>query len=185
MKQQIPLGKMLNIRLENHFHMIPTADGLVLMSATLWLFQAGKSQRRNSLVCLQLLHNKLTSFISFCCSSCFFCFFLNFRLPMTHWPVLWFPLWLTCMLVTSAPVGCTSAASPSPFPLLLLPLLLLLLLLADVDECAGSRRSCHPSQRCVNTAGSFFCELQAPCPAGYQLRSRVCEGPFIPPHLLH
>lgn len=45
----------------------------------------------------------------------------------------------------------------------------------DVDECAGSRRSCHPSQRCVNTAGSFFCELQAPCPAGYQLRSRVCE----------
>ncbi|XP_041638767.1 fibulin-2 isoform X1 [Cheilinus undulatus] len=45
----------------------------------------------------------------------------------------------------------------------------------DVDECATNTHSCRPSERCVNTVGSFVCELQVNCPAGYQLRNSVCE----------
>uniref|UniRef100_A0A3Q4HMA0 Fibulin 2 n=1 Tax=Neolamprologus brichardi TaxID=32507 RepID=A0A3Q4HMA0_NEOBR len=45
----------------------------------------------------------------------------------------------------------------------------------DVDECVTGAHSCKPSQRCVNTVGSFVCELQVTCPAGYQLRNSLCE----------
>ncbi|CAB1457274.1 unnamed protein product, partial [Pleuronectes platessa] len=45
----------------------------------------------------------------------------------------------------------------------------------DVDECVTNTHSCRPSERCVNTVGSFVCELQVTCPAGYQLRNGVCE----------
>uniref|UniRef100_A0A669C070 Fibulin 2 n=1 Tax=Oreochromis niloticus TaxID=8128 RepID=A0A669C070_ORENI len=45
----------------------------------------------------------------------------------------------------------------------------------DVDECMTGAHSCKPSQRCVNTVGSFVCELQVTCPAGYQLRNSLCE----------
>eukprot|EP00064_Thunnus_orientalis_P000898 superscaffoldBa00000053_g899 len=46
---------------------------------------------------------------------------------------------------------------------------------ADVDECVTNTHSCRPSERCVNTVGSFVCELQVTCPAGHQLRNSVCE----------
>ncbi|XP_051270886.1 fibulin-2 [Dicentrarchus labrax] len=45
----------------------------------------------------------------------------------------------------------------------------------DVDECATNTHSCRPSEGCVNTVGSFVCELRVTCPAGYQLRNGVCE----------
>ncbi|CAK6972639.1 fibulin-2 [Scomber scombrus] len=45
----------------------------------------------------------------------------------------------------------------------------------DVDECMTNTHSCRPSENCVNTVGSFVCELQVTCPAGYQLRNSVCE----------
>ncbi|XP_037640554.1 fibulin-2 isoform X1 [Sebastes umbrosus] len=45
----------------------------------------------------------------------------------------------------------------------------------DVDECATDTHSCRPSERCVNTVGSFVCELQVTCPAGYRPRNGVCE----------
>ncbi|XP_038553839.1 fibulin-2 isoform X1 [Micropterus salmoides] len=45
----------------------------------------------------------------------------------------------------------------------------------DVDECLTNTHSCRPSERCLNTVGSFVCELQVTCPAGYQLRNSVCE----------
>ncbi|KAM9364884.1 fibulin-2 [Pholidichthys leucotaenia] len=45
----------------------------------------------------------------------------------------------------------------------------------DVDECMTNTHSCRPSERCVNTVGSFVCELQVACPAGYQLRNALCE----------
>ncbi|XP_069002750.1 fibulin-2 [Embiotoca jacksoni] len=45
----------------------------------------------------------------------------------------------------------------------------------DVDECVTNTHSCRPSEHCVNTVGSFVCELQVTCPAGYQLRNSVCE----------
>ncbi|KAM7402735.1 hypothetical protein PAMP_017949 [Pampus punctatissimus] len=45
----------------------------------------------------------------------------------------------------------------------------------DVDECVTNTHSCRPSERCVNTVGSFVCELQVTCPAGYQMRNSVCE----------
>ncbi|XP_071350641.1 fibulin-2 isoform X2 [Trachinotus anak] len=45
----------------------------------------------------------------------------------------------------------------------------------DVDECVTNTHSCGPSERCVNTVGSFVCELQVTCPAGYRLRNSVCE----------
>ncbi|XP_023280510.1 fibulin-2-like [Seriola lalandi dorsalis] len=45
----------------------------------------------------------------------------------------------------------------------------------DVDECVTNTHSCGASERCVNTVGSFVCELQVTCPAGYQRRNSVCE----------
>ncbi|XP_034389115.1 fibulin-2 [Cyclopterus lumpus] len=45
----------------------------------------------------------------------------------------------------------------------------------DVDECATSTHGCRHGERCVNTVGSFVCEPQVTCPAGYQLRNDVCE----------
>ncbi|XP_030585973.1 fibulin-2 [Archocentrus centrarchus] len=45
----------------------------------------------------------------------------------------------------------------------------------DVDECVTGAHRCRPSERCVNTEGSFVCELQVTCPAGYQLRNSLCE----------
>ncbi|CAJ1051861.1 fibulin-2 isoform X1 [Xyrichtys novacula] len=45
----------------------------------------------------------------------------------------------------------------------------------DVDECVTNTHSCRPSERCVNTVGSFVCELQVTCPAGYRRRNSVCE----------
>lgn len=55
----------------------------------------------------------------------------------------------------------------------------------DVDECVTNTHSCGPSERCVNTVGSFVCELQVTCPAGYQLRNSVCEGELIVPGVFH
>ncbi|XP_058487669.1 fibulin-2 isoform X2 [Solea solea] len=45
----------------------------------------------------------------------------------------------------------------------------------DVDECVTNTHSCRPSERCVNTVGSFVCELQVTCPTGFQLSNSVCE----------
>ncbi|XP_068598546.1 fibulin-2 [Brachionichthys hirsutus] len=45
----------------------------------------------------------------------------------------------------------------------------------DVDECLTGSHSCRPSERCVNTVGSFVCELRVTCPAGYLLRNAACE----------
>ncbi|CAN9512183.1 unnamed protein product [Ophioblennius macclurei] len=45
----------------------------------------------------------------------------------------------------------------------------------DVDECLTHTHSCQRSEHCVNMVGSFVCELQVTCPAGYQLRNGVCE----------
>uniref|UniRef100_A0A7N9AVR2 Fibulin 2 n=1 Tax=Mastacembelus armatus TaxID=205130 RepID=A0A7N9AVR2_9TELE len=46
---------------------------------------------------------------------------------------------------------------------------------ADMDECVTNTHKCRPGERCVNTLGSFVCELQVTCPAGYKLRNSVCE----------
>uniref|UniRef100_A0A7N8X8C8 Fibulin-1 n=1 Tax=Mastacembelus armatus TaxID=205130 RepID=A0A7N8X8C8_9TELE len=45
----------------------------------------------------------------------------------------------------------------------------------DMDECVTNTHKCRPGERCVNTLGSFVCELQVTCPAGYKLRNSVCE----------
>lgn len=45
----------------------------------------------------------------------------------------------------------------------------------DVDECTTGTHSCRPSEHCVNTVGSFVCELQVTCPAGYQMKNSVCK----------
>ncbi|XP_053724915.1 fibulin-2 isoform X1 [Synchiropus splendidus] len=45
----------------------------------------------------------------------------------------------------------------------------------DVDECMTNTHSCRSGESCVNMVGSFVCELQVNCPAGYRLRNRVCE----------
>ncbi|XP_070815831.1 fibulin-2 [Chaetodon trifascialis] len=45
----------------------------------------------------------------------------------------------------------------------------------DVDECVTNTHSCRPSEHCMNTVGSFVCEVQVTCPAGYQLRNSICE----------
>lgn len=54
---------------------------------------------------------------------------------------------------------------------------------ADVDECLTDTHSCRPSEHCVNTVGSFVCEPQVTCPAGYQPRNSVCEGEFVEPEV--
>uniref|UniRef100_A0A3B5LM48 Fibulin 2 n=1 Tax=Xiphophorus couchianus TaxID=32473 RepID=A0A3B5LM48_9TELE len=46
---------------------------------------------------------------------------------------------------------------------------------SNVDECQGNTHSCRPNQRCVNTPGSFLCELQVRCPVGYQMKNGVCQ----------
>ncbi|XP_036386786.1 fibulin-2 [Megalops cyprinoides] len=45
----------------------------------------------------------------------------------------------------------------------------------DVNECVTNTHSCQANERCLNTVGSFVCERQITCPAGYQLRDGVCE----------
>ncbi|XP_068170745.1 fibulin-2 isoform X2 [Antennarius striatus] len=45
----------------------------------------------------------------------------------------------------------------------------------DVDECLDDTHRCGPGERCVNTVGSFVCELQVTCPPGHLLRNGVCE----------
>lgn len=45
----------------------------------------------------------------------------------------------------------------------------------DVDECLTDAHGCRPGERCVNTPGSFVCELRLTCPAGYRRRNGVCE----------
>ncbi|KAM9813526.1 fibulin-2 [Neosynchiropus ocellatus] len=45
----------------------------------------------------------------------------------------------------------------------------------DVDECMTNTHSCRSGESCVNMVGSFVCELQVNCPAGYRFRNRVCE----------
>ncbi|CAL8325172.1 unnamed protein product [Merluccius merluccius] len=44
----------------------------------------------------------------------------------------------------------------------------------DVNECL-SMQSCPPSQRCINTAGSYVCQRQITCPQGFQLNNDMCE----------
>ncbi|CAG6016198.1 unnamed protein product, partial [Menidia menidia] len=46
---------------------------------------------------------------------------------------------------------------------------------ADVDECVSNTHRCRPSDRCVNTVGSFVCRPQVTCPAGYQLKNTICQ----------
>ncbi|MFT7801404.1 fibulin-2 isoform X2 [Arapaima gigas] len=44
----------------------------------------------------------------------------------------------------------------------------------DVNECVTNTHSCQASERCSNTVGSFVCEKQATCQAGFQLENNVC-----------
>uniref|UniRef100_A0A3B3RN29 Fibulin 2 n=1 Tax=Paramormyrops kingsleyae TaxID=1676925 RepID=A0A3B3RN29_9TELE len=46
---------------------------------------------------------------------------------------------------------------------------------ADVNECVTNAHSCQANEKCVNTMGSFMCQRQIICPAGYQARDGVCE----------
>ncbi|XP_023693232.2 uncharacterized protein fbln2 isoform X2 [Paramormyrops kingsleyae] len=45
----------------------------------------------------------------------------------------------------------------------------------DVNECVTNAHSCQANEKCVNTMGSFMCQRQIICPAGYQARDGVCE----------
>uniref|UniRef100_A0A4W5MY57 Fibulin 2 n=1 Tax=Hucho hucho TaxID=62062 RepID=A0A4W5MY57_9TELE len=47
--------------------------------------------------------------------------------------------------------------------------------LGYINECFMSTRTCQMNERCVNTAGSFVCQHQIPCPLGYQISNDVCE----------
>nr|XP_023861784.1 fibulin-2-like [Salvelinus alpinus] len=43
----------------------------------------------------------------------------------------------------------------------------------DINECLMSTRTCQMNERCVNTAGSFVCQIT--CSLGYQINNDVCE----------
>lgn len=130
----------------------------------------------------------MTSFVSFC-RSVFVCvcFFSHIRLLLTHGAPLWLPVWNNCVRRPVCKVSSTFASQslPVPLPLPVPHTVTFVLILADVDECVTSTHSCLPSEHCVNTVGSFVCELWVPCPAGYQLRNSVCEGEFIVPDVFH
>uniref|UniRef100_A0A8C7SRU2 Fibulin 2 n=1 Tax=Oncorhynchus mykiss TaxID=8022 RepID=A0A8C7SRU2_ONCMY len=43
----------------------------------------------------------------------------------------------------------------------------------DINECLMSTHTCQMNERCVNTAGSFVCQIT--CFLGYQINNDVCE----------
>ncbi|KAL1021500.1 hypothetical protein UPYG_G00014060 [Umbra pygmaea] len=45
----------------------------------------------------------------------------------------------------------------------------------DINECSTSPRPCQMHERCINTVGSFVCQLQITCPPGYQVNNDTCE----------
>ncbi|XP_055366414.1 fibulin-2-like isoform X2 [Betta splendens] len=44
----------------------------------------------------------------------------------------------------------------------------------DINECLSSG-ACQPSERCVNTAGSYVCQAVISCPSGFHVHSNACE----------
>lgn len=44
----------------------------------------------------------------------------------------------------------------------------------DINECL-SARVCQLNERCLNTAGSYTCQIVITCPPGYQINGDICE----------
>lgn len=48
----------------------------------------------------------------------------------------------------------------------------------DIDECASGEHNCRHFNNCVNTNGSFYCDLTLKCDRGYRINEigSKCEG---------
>lgn len=57
-----------------------------------------------------------------------------------------------------------------------------MILYTDIDECKQSG-VCLPTERCINTYGSYRCIRDTSCPVGHQVNplTKACEGDYIDP----
>lgn len=55
-------------------------------------------------------------------------------------------------------------------------------LYTDIDECKQAG-VCLPTERCINTYGSYRCIRDTSCPVGHQINplTKACEGDYIDP----